>query len=144
MAPTKTASQGMLVVFTLALAACSESDPPTETTAADDSDGDAAAIVITMHDDMRFDPPAAEIPAGAVVEWVNQGDIPHTATARAGNEPLERLPAGADEWDSGLLETGERFRMTLETPGEYHYICTLHLANDMVGRIEVLPAGESD
>lgn len=101
----------------------------------------AADVVITMHDDMSFDPPSVQVRAGAVIEWVNEGAVPHTTTARAGNAPIEQLPEAASEWDSGLLMSGERFRIRLDTPGEYRYVCTLHLANDMAGRIEVLPAG---
>lgn len=96
-----------------------------------------ADVVIVMTDAMTFEPSEVTIPVGSTVEWVNQDNLPHTTTIRDHALPLEMLPDGAAAWDSGLLQRGERFRVTLSTPGEYRYVCTLHLAQNMVGRIRV-------
>ncbi|GGX99686.1 hypothetical protein GCM10007160_29300 [Litchfieldella qijiaojingensis] len=144
MAVVRSFSLWAVAVILVALGGCSEPDSPQVSPDTEALTKEPATIVITMQDDMTFDPRRVQVPKGAVVEWVNRSDVPHTTTARVGNEPLERLPEGIAGWDSGLLQNGERFRMKFDTPGEYQYVCTLHLANNMVGRIEVLPAGEQD
>jgi len=122
------------LLLTGVLLGCTESESPEP----DPGSSEPADVVIAMTDEMTFEPRTVRVKPGTTVEWVNRGNLPHTATIRAGNEPVEQRPDGAETWDSGLLESDERFRVTLTTPGAYRYVCTLHLASDMTGRIEVI------
>lgn len=73
-----------------------------------------------------FDPPVLEVPAGAVVTWVNHDDIPHTATS------------ATKRFGSPVLDTDEHFAVRFDEPGSYPYFCKLH--PHMSGMIEVTPA----
>jgi len=116
--------------------ACTDGNPAPQST---ERNGTEPALVIRMTDEMAFEPEEAVLHPGDVVEWVNEGRLPHTATARAGNAPIEQLPPGAQPWDSGPLQSGQRYRHKLDTAGDYRYVCTLHLANGMTARIRVVP-----
>jgi plastocyanin len=50
------------------------------------------------------------------VTWVNHDDVPHTATA-TGDSPA---------FDSGALDTDEKFSFTFKAPGTYPYACKVH------------------
>ena len=54
--------------------------------------------------------------AGTTVMWTNRDDIPHTVTSAA-HPPTFRSPA---------LDTNDTTSVTFETPGVYHYFCSLH------------------
>ena len=98
-------------------------------------------VVIRMLDDMTFDPPVARITAGDTVVWINDGAVPHTTTAdpsAAGNPDNVVLPQGASTWDSKFLNSGETFEQVMTVVGDYTYLCTLHEAAGMVGRLEVV------
>ena len=105
----------------------------------------AHRVVIRMLDDMTFDPPVARIAAGDTVVWTNEGEMPHTATgdpAKAGNPEHAALPDGATTWDSGLLQSGETYQRVFTVPRDYIYLCWLHEALGMVGRLEVWTRSE--
>jgi len=96
---------------------------------------------------MTFDPPVARITVGDTIIWVNDGSVPHTTTAdpsAAGNPDNVALPSGAVTWDSGFLNSGETFRQVVNVVGDYTYLCTLHEAAGMVGRLEVVAAGSAN
>jgi hypothetical protein len=67
--------------------------------------------------------------AGDSVTWENRGQATHNAEAEDGS------------WRSPNLRPGQSFSLRFDTPGEYRYVCTLHLAEEMTGRVVVLPAG---
>ena len=99
-----------------------------------------AAAVINMTDSLTFSPKTVEITVGQTVEWTTVGGMPHTVTDKpgsAGNPENEGLPNGAEPFDSGLIESGQKFRHTFTTPGEYTYLCLLHEAGQMVGKVVV-------
>ena len=141
-------------VCTIAVSACSGDSATTETGASAErtaAPADAASeatrgprrVVIRMLDDMTFGPRVARITAGDTVVWVNDGAVPHTTTAdpaAAGNPDNVSLPQGATNWNSGFLNSGETFRQVVTVIGDYTYLCTLHEAAGMVGRLEVVPA----
>lgn len=144
----------MAVTATVFLAGCGDADPDAHEASGDpppapadaprsaeaDPEADEDVVVIRMLDDMTFDPEHPEINAGDRVVWVNEGDMPHTATAepgRAANPDHNVLPDGAAPFDSGMLEAGERFSHVFEVPGEYTYLCWLHEALGMVGHLTV-------
>ncbi|MGH8932133.1 MAG: plastocyanin/azurin family copper-binding protein [Egibacteraceae bacterium] len=69
--------------------------------------------------DLRFSPPALRVPPGTVVVWSNQDIAPHTVTT--------------DAADSGLIDPGGSFSMTVQEP--VSYVCSLHPG--MNGAVEV-------
>ena len=67
-------------------------------------------------DNFTFSPPSLTVPVGATVNWVNHDDVPHTATSTA----KPKL------FDSGALDTDDRFAHTFTEPGTYPYYCAVH------------------
>jgi alcohol dehydrogenase (cytochrome c) len=68
-------------------------------------------------------PARIRVKRGAQVNFVNAGDIPHTATAAAtGAAPA----ATADKWDTGVLAKGQSKTVTFDQLGSYYFICTPH------------------
>jgi plastocyanin len=78
-------------------------------------------------ENFTFDPPTLIVRAGTKVTWINQDDIPHTATS------------ATRAFGSTALDTGEQFTFRFDEPGSYAYFCKLH--PHMQGMIEVLPSG---
>jgi plastocyanin len=72
--------------------------------------------------DNRFDPVAAEVPAGTKVTWsFEDGGTPHDVTGEG--------------WKSGEPQSEGTFTHTFDQPGTYDYRCTLH--GGMDGRVVV-------
>ena len=136
------AACGALVI----LAACA---PQSDGTAGSNTSQQEAAapvessegmLVISMSDDMVFSPRHAVIDVGDTVVWIQEGALPHTTSDGPGKAAVPEhalLPEGAEPWDSGLLDAGQRYSVVFDTPGEYTYLCTIHEAAGMVGRITV-------
>lgn len=61
-----------------------------------------------------FGPQAITVAPGTSVTWTNADSIPHTSTS------TDR------QWDSGPIQPGASFRITLSTSGTYSYACTIH------------------
>lgn len=94
-----------------------------------DASGDATVRVAAPE---GFAPATVRVGAGETVEWVHEGQRPHTVTAYE-----DRLPPGADYFASadvrrevtarvlypvaGSLTEGDSYAHTFETPGTYHY-----------------------
>lgn len=102
------------------------------------------AQTVRMTDQLRFDPENITIKVGDMIEWVNESNMPHTATGDPEKNPVAKshpeyvlLPDGAKPWSSELLQPGERFLYTFETPGEYKYFCIPHVLSGMRGSITV-------
>jgi plastocyanin len=102
---------------------------------------------VTMNGDHTFSPQRITIESGETVEFVNQGREAHTVTADE-----QRIPAGAEYFASGgfsseeaarnriapgLLTEAERYEVTLQVPGAYHYVCLTHEQDGMRGTIVV-------
>ena len=61
-----------------------------------------------------FTPAALTVVPGDTIIWTNTDGIPHTTTS-------------ADkQWDSGPIQPGASFVVTLTKPGTYRYGCTIH------------------
>jgi plastocyanin/sugar lactone lactonase YvrE len=71
----------------------------------------AVAIIIK---NFAFSPATVEVPAGTVITFDNQDTTAHTATSTDG------------AFDSGNLNPGESYSITLDKPGTYTYTCTYH------------------
>lgn len=98
----------------------------TSAPAADATDVAAKNHVVEIKDFM-FQPATLAVPAGTKVRFVNRDEEPHTVASRDGKFAK-----------SEALDTGGEFSLTLTTPGEYAYFCTVH--PHMTGTITVSPA----
>lgn len=65
--------------------------------------------------DFSYEPGSITISAGDIVTWTNEGAYPRSATC-------------TDEFDSGILATGESFSHAFEEPGTYEYFALSHSA----------------
>lgn len=112
----------------------------------DDSDDEPTEHVVEIGDNF-FDPDTLTIAAGDTVRFVNEGEMTHTATldpeAARDSENII-MPDDAETWDSGSLDPGDEFSVTLDVPGEYQYICLPHEALDMFGEIVVEDGASAD
>ncbi len=77
--------------------------------------------------DFHFQPMTLAVPAGTRVVFVNRDDEPHTVASTDGKFPRSRA-----------LDTEQEFAVTLTTPGDYGFFCTVHPT--MTGRITVTAA----
>ena len=73
--------------------------------------------------DFMFVPTTLTVKAGTTVTWANKDEEPHTVFSDTG---LFR---------SSAIDTGEAFSFRFDTPGTYHFLCTIHPR--MVGTIIV-------
>jgi plastocyanin len=71
------------------------------------------------------------IRAGDTVTWENRGQDTHNAEAEDG------------AWRSGNVRPGQTYSRRFDSPGEYRYVCSLHLDAEMTGKVVVLPAAGS-
>ncbi len=77
--------------------------------------GGATTEVVTMQG-LAYTPPEITVAPGTTVRWVNQEQADHTVTSDEPGGPL----------DSGVLDEGESFEYTFETPGTFTYHCEIH------------------
>ena len=93
--------------------------------------GAIALMVLTIHtsiarekpapneitiDNFSFLPQTLTVPVGTKVTWINHDDVPHTATSSV--KPRA--------FDSGTLDTDQKFSFVFTTPGTYDYFCAVH------------------
>ena len=81
-----------------------------------------ATTEVQMVKSYRFEPKVIEIEAGETVTWTNEDNFTHTVQV--------------DGQPDHTVEQGESFSIEFETPGTYHYVCTLH-SKDMDGEVVV-------
>ena len=81
-----------------------------------------ATTSVTMAKSYRFDPGTIEIEAGQTVTWTNDDNFTHTVQVD-----------GQEDHEVGR---GESVSITFDSPGTYHYVCTLH-RRDMDGDVIV-------
>ena len=87
-----------------------------------------------------FDPVGLRIRPGQTIRWINlDPGNSHTATAYHPKnfERPQRIPEGAEPWDSDYLLPDESFSVTLTVEGVYDFYCVPHEHAGMVGRIIV-------
>jgi plastocyanin len=82
----------------------------------------AASNQVTI-DNFSFTPQTLTVPVGTTVTWTNRDDVPHSATSTE------------KRFNSGLLDTDEKFSFTFNAAGEYPYFCGIH--PHMTGKIIV-------
>ena len=91
---------------------------------AENAPREASSLQISI-DNFAFSPRKLTVDVGAKVTWVNRDDVPHTATS-------SRKPR---VFDSGTLDTDDKYAHVFTTPGIYDYFCALH--PHMTGQIIV-------
>jgi plastocyanin len=67
-------------------------------------------------ENFTFEPKELDIAVGTTVTWQNADDVPHTATSK--DDP--------QVFDSGALDTDDKFSFTFSKPGKYAYYCKVH------------------
>jgi halocyanin-like protein len=89
----------------------------------------------------KFDPADFRIDPGTTVRWVWTGrGSQHNVVESDGDEILDD-PSFESELTA---EEGFEFTHTFEEPGTYDYVCSVHIAQDMIGRIEVVEGEGGD
>ncbi len=71
------------------------------------------ALQITI-DQFTFGPREVTVARGTRVTWLNRDDMPHTVVS------------SDKQFESGPLDTGDRFSHTFDETGTYRYFCSLH------------------
>jgi plastocyanin len=109
--------------------------------------GSGAGTSVDMSSAQRFEPEELEIQVGTELTFTNGSDEAHTVTAYEDSLPDQAryfASGGADD-EAGareglaeaLIEPGQTFTVTLDTPGTYRYFCIPHESAGMKGTIVV-------
>ena len=89
---------------------------------AGDSSEPVATTEVSMAKSYVFEPKVIEVEAGETVTWTNDDNFTHTVQV--------------DGQEDHKVEQDESVSITFDTPGTYHYVCTLH-RQDMDGEVIV-------
>jgi plastocyanin len=81
-----------------------------------------ATTEVSMAKSYVFEPKVIEVEAGEKVTWTNDDNFTHTVQV--------------DGREDHKVEQDESVSITFDTPGTYHYVCTLH-RQDMDGEVIV-------
>lgn len=100
------------LALVLVAAGCGESE----------SSEPVATTEVSMVKSYRFEPKTIEIAAGQTVTWTNDDNFTHTVQV--------------DGQEDHTVEQDESVSIAFDTPGTYHYVCTLH-RQDMDGEVIV-------
>jgi plastocyanin len=72
-------------------------------------------VTVEIHN-FAFQPATVTVHPGDTVEWKNEDSAPHTATAQSPKPGF----------DSGVIQSGAKWRYEAREKGTYNYICTIH------------------
>lgn len=67
--------------------------------------------------DFAFEPASCAVAVGSTITFVNDDEVPHTATAEDG---------AASAFDTGTLRPGASATVTLDAVGSSPYVCEIH------------------
>ena len=81
-------------------------------------------------ENIQFNPKNLTIKAGQTVTFTNKESIPHDVHKTSG--PGDDFSSG----DPGGMQQGDTFKVTLDKPGTYEYVCEVHKPG-MAGAITV-------
>src|SRR5262245_56493254 len=83
----------------------------------------ATTVMVTVGNNcLCYSPASVTIHAGDTVQW-NWGSSGYYSPSHSSTSGRPGAPDGL--WDSGLLEPGATFTHTFNTPGTFHYYCTM-------------------
>lgn len=102
---------GAAAALLLAAAACG--DASTDSGGGGDFDADPAGPAVEV-EDFTFTPADLTVPTGATVAWTFQDSAEHDVVA------------DDSSFSSSLLNDGETYQFTFNTPGNYPYSCSVH------------------
>jgi plastocyanin len=98
----------------------------------------------TIGDQVFFDPVGVWVEPGTTIRFLLIDGVHDTQAFHPDNPVslgLNRIPEGAQPWNSGmmggLINPSRTFEVTLTEEGVYDYFCSPHVAFGMVGRIVV-------
>ena len=80
--------------------------------------------------DNDFDPATLTIMMGENVRWLNFGAMQHTT-----------IDTSSNAWDSGTLDPGDFFIYHSGTPGDFHYVCSIHPGMDGILTVQDTATG---
>jgi plastocyanin len=95
---------------------------------------------VSITPDRRFDPAQVSINVGETVLWRNTGRNPQTVTCdpiRATDKSHVALPAGADPFDSGVINANGSYSHRFDTAGSYTYFSIPFESQNMTGQVTV-------
>lgn len=83
------------------------------------------------NESLNFQPASVKVVVGVnnTIVWNDTDFTQHNIESKT-------IPAGAKPWNSGTLDQGETYTITLTVPGKYTYYCEIHPW--MVGTIQVV------
>ncbi|MDQ4022275.1 MAG: plastocyanin/azurin family copper-binding protein [Thermoproteota archaeon] len=61
---------------------------------------------------------------GDIIVWNNDDSSPHTVTER--NRSTRSGNRSDDEFDSGIMQSGQTFSYTFDGSGTFEYYCAVH------------------
>jgi plastocyanin len=108
----RSAALGASLAVVLVAAGCGESE----------SSEPVATTEVSMAKSYVFEPKVIEVQAGDTVTWTNDDNFTHTVQV--------------DGQEDHKVEQDESVSIAFDTPGTYHYVCTLH-RQDMDGEVIV-------
>jgi plastocyanin len=86
----------------------------------------SGSVVAVTIQDFSFSPATLTIKAGTSVKWTDNGPSAHTTTSDTGVWDSGTLSAPSGGGPYGGSSAGGTYQFTFNTPGTYHYHCTLH------------------
>ena len=126
-----------LACLALCLAACGGDDdsgggttsPPADSGGGASSGGGGGGTKVSLKN-IQFDPKDITVKAGQTITFTNDESVPHDVHKQSG--PGGDFASGPD----GGLQQGDTFKLKLDKPGTYEYVCHVH-APGMAGSITV-------
>ncbi len=81
---------------------------------------------------LNFTPSKIKVVVGVnnTIVWNDLDYVQHTVKSVS-------VPSGGKTWNSGIMNQGQTFTVTLTVPGTYRYVCTIH-PDWMIGSITVV------
>jgi plastocyanin len=126
----------ILASLTLGLAACGGDDDSGSGSSGSGgqssggtSTSGSGGVSVSMKN-IQFDPKDVTVKAGQTITFTNDESIPHDVHKESG--PGGDFASGPD----GGMEQGDTFKLKLDKPGTYDYVCHVH-APGMAGTITV-------
>jgi plastocyanin len=107
----------------------SSGDSGTKTSSEPAAGGGGGGAQVGMKN-IQFDPRDLTVKAGETITFTNDEAIPHDVHKTSG--PGDDFSSG----DTGGMQEGDTFKLTLDTAGKYGYVCNVH-APGMAGTITV-------
>ena len=121
MRPSPRTLRAALLVLVFTITSACQGDPGDRAAEATPVTG----VTQVVAKDLRFQPPAIQVPAGTEVTWrFDDGSVPHNVKG---------------DGFASKNQTKGTFAHTFDRPGTYPYRCTIH--DGMTGRVVVTAAG---